>query len=329
MNASHAPARPVGALSLDLDNKWSYLKTHGDPGWETFPSYLELIVDRVLPFFAQRDLRITFFIVGQDAALPQHDDVLRAIADAGHEIGNHSFHHEPWLHLYSPDEIDREIAQSGEHIERVTGQRPIGFRGPGFSVSEAVLDTLHRRGYEYDATTFPNVLNPLARRYYLAHSNLSDEEIERRKALFGSARDGLRPNRPYEWTLTDGSLPEIPVSTMPLFKVPVHFSYLIYLAQRSPALALAYFRWALWLFDRSNTAPSLLLHPLDFLGAEDDADLRFFPGMGMARQAKLEFMDRAVEVFQQRYTVRQVRDLAAATRSQRNPSVRLPDAHLR
>ena len=26
------------SLSLDLDNQWSYMKTHGDDGWESYPS---------------------------------------------------------------------------------------------------------------------------------------------------------------------------------------------------------------------------------------------------------------------------------------------------
>ena len=36
--------RPVASISLDLDNQWSYMKTHGDPGWESFPSYLDAFV---------------------------------------------------------------------------------------------------------------------------------------------------------------------------------------------------------------------------------------------------------------------------------------------
>jgi peptidoglycan/xylan/chitin deacetylase (PgdA/CDA1 family) len=322
-----ADRRPIGALSLDLDNKWSYLKTHGDAGWESFPSYLDQVVDRALDFLAARDLRITFFLVGQDAALSRHHEVLRRIADADHEIGNHSFHHEPWLHLYAPEQIDREIADADEHIEKSTGQRPVGFRGPGFSVSATVLETLQRRGYRYDATTFPNVLNPLARLYYLSGSRLNGEERERRNALFGSAADGLRPNAQYAWQLSSGTLPEIPVSTMPLVKVPIHFSYLIYLAQRSPSVALAYFRSALWLYRRLGTAPSLLLHPLDFLGADDDRDLRFFPGMGMHSEPKLAFLHDALAVYGRSHRITGVGELAEAVGG-RGLTVREPDRRM-
>src|SRR5262249_52868727 len=91
---------PIASLSLDLDNQWSYLKTHGDAGWETFPSYLDIVVPRALQLLAKQNLQITFFVVGQDAALEKNYDSLRMIPAAGHEIGNHSFSHEPWLDLY-------------------------------------------------------------------------------------------------------------------------------------------------------------------------------------------------------------------------------------
>ncbi len=76
-------AKPICSLSLDLDNQWSYMKTHGDPGWETFPSYLDLVVPRVLEILRQFDWKITFFIVGQDAALEKNRDALASIARGG------------------------------------------------------------------------------------------------------------------------------------------------------------------------------------------------------------------------------------------------------
>ena len=156
-------SKPLASLSLDLDNKWSYLKTRGDRAWQSLPSYLDLVVPRVLGLLKTLDLTITVFVVGQDAALAVHREPLAAIAAAGHEIGNHSFHHEPWLHLYSEERTETELVQAEEHIERATGRRPRGFRGPGFSLSPATLRVLARRGYRYDASTLPTFLGPLAR----------------------------------------------------------------------------------------------------------------------------------------------------------------------
>jgi uncharacterized small protein (DUF1192 family) len=293
----------IASLSLDLDNKWSYLKTHGDAGWDVFPSYFDQAVPRILDFLKARDLTITFFVVGQDAALDKNRAALQAIAAAGHEIGNHSFRHEPWLHLYSETELDAEIARAEEAIERATGQRPVGFRGPGFSLSSTTLRVLAKRAYLYDATVFPNLLNPLARAYFFATSNLSREEREQRKALFGSWRDALRQVKAHGWQIDEQRLIEIPVTTMPLFKIPIHFSYVLYLSAYSKTLARLYFKVALAMCKGTGTEPSLLLHPLDFLGNEDDRDLAFFPGMQLRRDAKLALLSETLADLQHGYEV--------------------------
>lgn len=310
--------KPIASLSLDLDNKWSYMKTHGDAGWESFPSYLDTVVPRVLEFLREReDQKITFFIVGQDAALDKNRAALRSIADAGHEIGNHSFKHEPWLHLYTDAEIEREFDQVEEAILSATGARPVGFRGPGFSFSPYVLRTLARRGYLYDASTFPTFLGPLARAYYFMTARLDKKQQTERKALFGKLSDGLRPLKPYRWQLDDdaangaNSLVEIPVTTMPVFKVPIHASYILYLSTFSEALARAYFRSALMMCRATHTPLSLLLHPLDFLGGDDDGDLSFFPAMNMRSEKKLELMSDLISMMQRDFQVLTMREHAA------------------
>ena len=291
------------SLSLDLDNQWSYMKTHGDSGWESHPSYLDAVVPRILDFLAARKLTITFFIVGQDAALEKNRAALRAIAAAGHEIGNHSFRHEPWLHLYTEAELDQELRQAEDAIESATGALPRGFRGPGFSLSQGTLETLLRRGYQYDATVFPNLLNPVARAYLFSTSNLTAEEKKQRSALFGTWKDALRPVRPFQWSLKGGRLLEIPVTTLPGLKVPIHLSYLIYLAKFSRPAARAYFRFALGACRLTETSPSILLHPLDFMGREDCPALAFFPGMDLARDRKLEIMGELFDILVTRHEI--------------------------
>ena len=307
--------KPLASLSLDLDNKWSYMKTHGDAGWDAFPSYLDIVVPRVLDFLAERDLKITFFIVGQDAAIESNRVVLRSLAAAGHEVANHSFRHEPWLHLYSAEEIDRELSDAEAAIEAATGRRCIGFRGPGFSFSSDVLATLARRGYDYDASTFPTFLGPLARLYYFFSSNLSRLERTERKQLFGKFSEGFRSLRPYAWQGLERDLVEIPVTTMPVFKAPIHASYLLYLGQFSPALAALYFRMALALCRLFRVEPSILLHPLDFLGCEDERDLSFFPAMGMPTAEKLAIVGQAIDQLARSHRVVTMAEHAAAARA--------------
>ncbi len=286
----------IASLSLDLDNKWSYMKTHGDAGWESYPSYLDACVPRVLEFLNRRNLRITFFIVGQDAALDKNREALGQIAAAGHEIGNHSFRHEPWLHLYSKSELIDEFARTEDALESVTGSRPKGFRGPGYSLSPTVLEVLAERGYEYDCSTLPTYIAPLARAYYFFKSpEMSAEEREKRKKLFGKFADGFQSLKPYRWKIGENSLTEIPVTTMPLVKTPIHASYVIYLSTFSKMAARAYWKSALAMCRATGTEPSLLLHPLDFLSGDDAPELRFFPAMNLPIEEKLEFVGEILD----------------------------------
>ncbi len=285
------PARPLATLSLDLDDEWTYLKVQGDPRWESRPSYLAIFIPIVRAALRDLDLRLTVFVVGADAARPENAALLRGLAEDGHEIGNHSHEHESWLHEYSVEQLSAELDRSEAAIIAATGCRPVGFRGPGYSWSPALLELLAARGYRYDASTLPTFIGPLARWYYFRAAKLSAEARNTRRLLFGRFADGFRPLAPHRLQLRSGAaLLEIPVTTMPVTRAPFHPSYLIYLARRSPALARGYFRTALSLCRATGTPPSLLLHPLDFLGGDDVAGLRFFPGMDLPGAQKRAFV---------------------------------------
>jgi hypothetical protein len=293
----------LASLSLDLDDKWTYMKTHGDERWRDYPSYLNVVVPRVLRLLDKRSQRITFFLVGQDAEFPRNWRVLSSIADAGHEIGNHSFHHEPWLHLYSKPDIESELARAENAIGNATGRRVAGFRGPGFSISETVVEVLASRGYRYDASTLPTFLGPLARAYYMMTAKLDKEEKRRRARLFGRWRDGLRPLAPHPWHTAPGTIVEVPVTTIPLVRTPFHLSYIIWLYGHSKLLAKTYFSTALALCRAAHVAPSFLLHPLDFMGMREAEELAFFPGMNVPLEDKIALAEDVIAELRAAYTL--------------------------
>ncbi len=295
--------KPYASLSLDADNLWAYQMTHGDPGWDSYPTYLDALVDTVLPVLAERNMKITFFVVGQDAALPVNRRAIAAIAEAGHEIGNHSFRHQPWLHRYSVEDIHTELRRAEEALEDVTGQHTIGFRGPGYSLSSDVLRVLVDRGYQYDCSTLPTVIGPAARWYYFRSAKLTPEQRAERSNLFGGAREGLRSVKPYWWKVGSEQLLEIPVTTMPLARVPIHISYVLYLAGVSAGAAHQYFANALRMCRLRGIEPSILLHPLDFLGADDVDSLRFFPGMTMTGAVKRATVLRCLDEMNAQFDV--------------------------
>lgn len=296
--------KPLASLSLDLDNQWSYMKTHGDPGWKSFPSYLDVFIPYVLDVLDQWNLKITFFIVGQDAALDKNESVLRLLVQRGHEVSNHSFDHEPWLHRYSKERIRGEIIKTEKVILRVTGQKPAGFRGPGFSWSPELFEVLVENGYLYDASTFPTYLGPLARMYYFWTSSLSDAEKEERKGLFGGFKDGTRSVKPYYWKLPSGKkLLELPVTTIPIIKFPFHLSYLLYLSRFSELLMSLYIKLAIFFCRLTETEPSFLLHPLDFLDGKQVPELAFFPAMDISSSRKIELFEKVLKELSKHFTL--------------------------
>lgn len=311
-------SKPLANLSLDLDNEWAYLKTHEDPVWESYPSYLNVVVPRILQSLARRNLKITVFVVGQDAALEYNHEALAQIARAGHEIGNHSLRHEPWLHLFSEHDLEQELAEAERHIHAATGQKPTGFRGPGYSQSATLLRVLARRGYAYDASSLPSFIGPIARAYYFATGKFDAEQRERLNRLFGSWKDGLRPLKPYRWRFDQTSLLEMPVTTFPVFRVPIHLSYVMYLAGFSTMLAQVYFNTALWTCRLLGVEPSILLHPLDFLGGEDVPRLKFFPSMGMTGEQKIAVVERCLDSMVRLFDVRPVGEHAAVVAARSN-----------
>lgn len=290
----------TASVSLDLDNQWAYLKTQGVDGWQSFPSYLDLVTPRILGLLDELKLPITFFVVGKDAAMEKNHAALASIAAAGHEIANHSFMHEPWLHLYSEAELLADFEQAEAAIAHATGHQPKGFRGPGFSTSPAVRDLLIQRGYAYDASLFPTVVGPLARTWFFLTSKLPKEEKAKRSQLYGSFKDSFSSLHPYQ---IQPGLTEIPVTTTPLFRTPIHLSYLLFLSTFSEPLARLYWRIAIGLCRLNGVAPSLLLHPTDFLDATDVPAMAFFPGMRLPTERKINLVRHTLTTLQQHWRV--------------------------
>ena len=291
-------------ISFDLDDLWTYLKTRGNRSWVSYPTYLPVIVPRALALLDELKVPITFFVVGRDAARPQNSELLRALASGGHEIGNHSYEHDCWLHRYQPQQLENDIRRAEEAIESATGRRPQGFRGPGFSWSVRLLEVLAARGYRYDASTLPTIVGPFARLYFLRAAQLTPEQRREREALFGSFSDAMRPLVPYRWKLASGRrILEVPVTTMPVTRLPFHLSYLVYLSSYSWYAMAAYLETSLALCRAWRVEPSFLLHPLDLLGPSEAPGLQFFPGMTVSIQRKAEVFRHAIRRIRRHFRV--------------------------
>ena len=123
--------------------------------WNTLESRVEGSVHRILDLLAQYEARGTFFVVGWVAN--RHPEIVRSIAQAGHEIGSHTWDHVR-VTRQTPAQFRRSVRRSKQLLEDITGNVVVGFRAPSFSIvpgREWALDILLEEGYRYDSSLFP------------------------------------------------------------------------------------------------------------------------------------------------------------------------------
>src|SRR5581483_8378867 len=95
------------------------------------------------------------YIVGEIART--HPALVRAIHEAGHEIGSHSWDHRR-VHRFTPDSFREDLLRSKDALEQAAGVSVSGFRAPTFSVVRETgwaVDILAECGFEYDSSIFP------------------------------------------------------------------------------------------------------------------------------------------------------------------------------
>lgn len=105
-----------------------------------------------LELLAKFKISATFFFLGRIAiSSPQ---LVRMVADAGHEIGCHSLQH---LRItgQTPDQFRADLLKAKAALEYASGQAVEGFRAPDFSIgpnNQWALDELTKVGFRYDSS---------------------------------------------------------------------------------------------------------------------------------------------------------------------------------
>lgn len=140
---------------LTFDTEEWYLKKarnlFRDDEYQTYDSYL----GRILDLLDERQLKASFFCLGGMAR--EFPEIVRRIADKGHEIGCHSDEH-VWLNKLTREELKKDTETAIKSLEDVVGKKVVSFRAPAFSIGEQnkwALEVLAECGIERDASIFP------------------------------------------------------------------------------------------------------------------------------------------------------------------------------
>ena len=147
--------RCVAMLTFDLDGQSSWRQRNPDfahrPSLMSMAEYGPAVAaPRILELLDSYSIKATFFVPGWVAET--HEELVREVYRRGHEIGHHGYMHEPPAALGSAQEEAQALDRASAALQRVTGERPRGYRAPGWAPSEHTLSLLSERGFLYDSS---------------------------------------------------------------------------------------------------------------------------------------------------------------------------------
>ncbi len=148
----------INALSVDLEEYFhpSELPSSREPeSWESLPARVPQQTGRILDLLAHQQTKATFFVLGWVAE--RHPAVIRRIAEAGHEIGCHSYAHQ-LVYGLSRQEFRKDTLRAVRAIEDACGVRARIFRAPSWSITVQslwALEVLVECGFTHDSSIYP------------------------------------------------------------------------------------------------------------------------------------------------------------------------------
>ncbi len=148
----------INALTIDVEEYFCYAY----PGEEFSCDRWGELESRAVPHTLEtlrilelHDIRATFFVLGWVAE--REPFLIREIIDRGHEVGSHGYAHK-LVFEQSPQEFRDDVQRSIDLIGDITGEMPVGYRAPSFSINDQclwALDIVADLGFRYDASIFP------------------------------------------------------------------------------------------------------------------------------------------------------------------------------
>lgn len=101
--------------------------------------------ETLIEILGRYDVKATFFVVGE--WVDKYPESVKALADAGHEVMNHSDVH-PHMSKMSAKDIVAEVNAANDKIQSVTGVRPTLFRCPYGEYDDNVVGTINGMGMQ-------------------------------------------------------------------------------------------------------------------------------------------------------------------------------------
>jgi polysaccharide deacetylase family protein (PEP-CTERM system associated) len=149
---------PRSIISVDVED---YFHVEAFAGmidratWGNYACRVERNTERILDILDDCHVTGTFFVLGWVAE--RYPNLVRSIAERGHELGCHSYWHR-LVYKLTPEEFRDDTLLAKNSIEQAASVQIYGYRAPSFSItsrSRWALDILAELGFGYDSSVFP------------------------------------------------------------------------------------------------------------------------------------------------------------------------------
>lgn len=143
----------MNILTFDIE-EWYLEKTFNGDRKDKYTEY-DAYLDKILLLLNEIGKRATFFCVGKMAT--EFPDVIKKIANQGHEIGCHSNFH-TWLNKMTKEEARQDTREAVDSLEQCVGSKIKSYRAPAFSIGENnkwLFEIFAECGIERDSSIFP------------------------------------------------------------------------------------------------------------------------------------------------------------------------------
>ena len=150
------PASPkaINAFTVDMEDWYQGIELPLEK-WQDYSSRLDIGLHAILELLEKNAVQATFFTLGWVAK--KHPDLVKEVADHGHELGSHGFSHEKVYNL-SPQAFRGEIRNTKQLLEDLSGRPVVCHRSPFFSITSNnlwALEILRDEGFTIDCSISP------------------------------------------------------------------------------------------------------------------------------------------------------------------------------